>query len=255
MFFKHLFGPVSSRRLGTSLGVDLLLPKTCTLDCIYCECGVTSNLTLERKIYVPTKEIISELDKYLKKKPKLDYITFAGSGEPTLAANLEEIVEFIKNKYPAYKIALLTNGTLLFEPYVVDQIKKFDLVKISLDAVTKEIFDKVNKPHAQLEINKILKGIQDFSHNYKGKLWLEIFIVPGFNDQQEELLKIKNIIKEMDYEKVQINSLDRPSAQPGIIQANEKQLLAIADFLKPLRVEIVNLRPAPKDFFRKIKDE
>ena len=118
--YSYIFGPVPSRRLGISLGVDLMPHKTCTLDCVYCECGKTTRLTMETKAYVPVDRIIDELSRFLSSYPDLDYITFSGSGEPTLHSGIEEIIHFIKKKFPAYKIALLTNGTLFFEPDIRD---------------------------------------------------------------------------------------------------------------------------------------
>jgi len=129
MKFKHLFGPVPSRRLGVSLGIDLVPYKTCTMDCIFCECGKTTNLTIDRKEYVPTAEILDELDAYLKQSPDLDYITFSGLGEPTLHSRIGEILNFLKQNYPRYKVAILTNGTLLFHKELRDEIKNTDIVK------------------------------------------------------------------------------------------------------------------------------
>lgn len=250
--YKHLFGPVPSRRLGISLGIDVIPQKTCTLDCVYCECGCTTDLTLERKNYFPTQEITAELADFLNKKPKVDYLTFAGSGEPTLALNLGEIISFIKTNYPEYKLALLTNGTLLFLPEVRDQIKDCDLVKISIDSATPPVFQKINRFHKDLNVQKIIQGIQDFSREYKGRLWLEIFIVPGFNDQEPELQEIKKIINNINCEKIQLNSLDRPGAESWVKTPNPQDLQRVAAFLKPLPVEIVNLRTPPKTFFKKI---
>jgi len=165
--FKYLFGPVPSRRLGISLGVDLIPFKTCTLDCIYCECGCTTDLTLERKIYVPTQEIIAELKQFLAAQPKLDYISFAGSGEPTLASNLGEIIDFLKTNYPQYKVAVLTNGTLLYQPAVCNELGRCDLLKISLDAATGLVFEKINRPYPKFDLEKMLKGIIEFSQEYQ----------------------------------------------------------------------------------------
>ena len=142
MKFKHLFGPVPSRRLGVSLGIDLVPYKTCTLDCVYCECGKTTNLTLERREYVPTDEILSELNEYLKNSPDPDYITFSGSGEPTLHCGIGEIINFLKQNYQEYKVAVLTNGTLLYRKEVRDEVKNADLIIPSIDCVSGEVFKK-----------------------------------------------------------------------------------------------------------------
>jgi len=152
MKFKHLFGPVPSRRLGISLGIDLVPYKTCTANCVYCECGKTTNLTIERKEYIPTDEILNELDVYLKQAPDLDYITFSGSGEPTLHSKIGEIINFLKKNYPQYKVAVLTNGTLLFHKELRDELKNADIIKPSLDAGSDEIFKKIKRPHENLNL-------------------------------------------------------------------------------------------------------
>lgn len=250
--YKYLFGPVPSRRLGVSLGVDVIPYKTCTLDCVYCECGCTTELTLDRKIYVPTTEMIGELKQFLDAKPKLDYVSFAGSGEPTLAANLGEIILFLKKNYPQYKVAVLTNGTLLDNEVVRKEIAPADLVKISFDAVSLAAFQKINRPHPKLDLEKMIKGITEFSQNYRGHLWLEIFIVAGLNDQKEEIVKLRDLIAKIKHEKIQLNSLDRPGAEEWVKPAALEELQAVAECFKPLKTEIVAKRQPPKDFFKKI---
>ena len=131
--YNFLFGPVPSRRLGISLGVDLVPHKTCSLNCIYCECGRTTNLTIERKEYVQTETVIAELKNFLEPEPKLDYITFSGAGEPTLHSGIGEIVKFLKTSFPDYKIALLTNGTLFYQPGLIEEVRNIDLILPSLD--------------------------------------------------------------------------------------------------------------------------
>ncbi len=237
--YKHLFGPVPSRRLGLSLGVDLIPFKTCTLDCVYCECGKTTDLTLERKNYIPTKEICTELMSFIKERPELDYITFSGSGEPTLAKNIGEIIQYIKKTYPQYKLALLTNGTLLYLPDVRHEIKHCDLIKISLDAADLAGFQAVNRPHPQLNLSKILDGITAFSQLYEGSLWLELFIVPELNDQPETILQIKKVLEKIKFEKIQINSLDRPGTETWVKTENKENLEKIVELLKPLPAEII----------------
>ena len=157
MKYKHLFGPVNSRRLGVSLGVDMMPYKTCTLDCVYCECGSTSVLTTERKEYIGAEEIISELQEFLSAKPLLDYVTFGGSGEPTLNTALGKCIRFIKNNFPQYKVALLTNGTLFTNP-VQEESLLCDMVLPSVDAISDNVFNQINKPHRSLNTS-ILNGL------------------------------------------------------------------------------------------------
>lgn len=159
MDYKYIFGPVPSRRLGSSLGIDLIPYKTCSLNCVYCECGKTTDLTFERKEYVPTERVIEELDDYLKTEPELDYITFSGSGEPTLHNGIGEIIKFLKENYPQYQLALLTNSTLLNDEKLQDEIKKLDLIVPSLDAVSEDVFQKINRPVEGLSAQKIVQGL------------------------------------------------------------------------------------------------
>ncbi|MBZ4687427.1 MAG: Radical domain protein [Clostridiales bacterium] len=235
---KYLYGPVSSRRLGRSLGVNIMPHKTCSLDCIYCECGKTTNLTLERKEYTPTAEIINELAAYLKEKPQLDYITFSGSGEPTMHSGIGEIISFLKENFPQYKVAVLTNSTLLNDPQVREDIKNADLIVPSLDGVSKEVFHKIDRPHENVSIEEIVSGIRKLKEISSGDIWLEIFIVPGVNDTPEELKLFKEILEKINVTKVQLNSLDRPGIVDWLKPADKEHLKKIAAYLG--NVEIVN---------------
>lgn len=239
MKYQYLFGPVHSRRLGISLGVDMVPFKTCTFNCIYCECGKTTNLTQERKEYVPVKDLKTELNHFLSNNPELDFVTFAGSGEPTLHTGIGEVIRFVKEKFPQYKTAILTNGSLLYLPEVRDAILPCDLVKPSLDAVSREAMESINRPHCDLDNKTIIDGIIQFSKEYHGALWVEVFIAPGINDNKNELKLIKEVLEKINPTRVQLNSLDRPGAVKWIKSADIGSLKEIAEFLKPLPVEIV----------------
>ena len=236
----YTFGPVRSRRLGMSLGVDLLTHKTCSLDCIYCECGITTHLSVSRKSFFPVQKIIEELNTVLAKKPKLDYITFSGSGEPTLSEDLGIVIKFLKDHYPEYKIALLTNATLLFDPTVRSNLLPLDLIVPSIDAVSFEIFQKINKPHPILKMDKMLDGLIQFRKDYKGMIWIEIFIVPGLNDSVDEITKIKEVCLKLSPDKIQLNTLDRPCQTKWVRPAFFESLLEIQNLLQPLPVEIIS---------------
>ncbi|MDA3862739.1 MAG: radical SAM protein [Deltaproteobacteria bacterium] len=233
---KYLFGPVLSRRLGISLGIDLIPYKTCSLNCVYCECGITDNLTIELKEYVPVDVVIEELKIKLSDKPKLDYITFAGSGEPTLNSGLGKVVDFIKNNYPQYKTALLTNGTLFYLDSVLEQIKNIDLLIPSLDAGSEEVFQKLNRPAGQLDFEKIITGAKKIRDYFKGEMWLEVFLVPGLNDSRKELEAMSAIAKIMKPSHVQINSLDRPPAESWVEAANAVQLEDVAQYFDNAKI-------------------
>lgn len=229
--YKHLFGPVPSRRLGISLGVDLVPHKTCSLNCIYCECGRTTRLTLERKEYVPTNAILSELNEFLKDNPELAYITFSGAGEPTLHSEIGAITRFIKKEFPQYKLALITNGTLFFLPGLAEELKHVDLVLPSLDAASEEVFRKMNHPDRDLKIERIIEGLTGFQKNYKGQMWLEVFIVQGINDTENEIKLLREAIHLIQPTKVQLNTLDRPGTDNRVKPATEETLQKIAGFL------------------------
>lgn len=242
MKYKHLFGPVVSRRLGISLGVDIVPYKHCSLNCVYCEVSRTTHLTLKRKSFFPITEIIEELDDFMKDKPELDYITFSGAGEPTLNLELGQIITYIKTNYPDYKLALITNGTLLTEPELRQEVLSCDLILPSLDAASQQSFEIINRPHAKLDIHEIIKGLSELRDEYRGQMWLEIFIVPGINDHLLELEMLKASIRKINPDLVQLNSLDRPGAEqwvePTIYLALEEIRAILQDGLKT-PVEII----------------
>jgi len=253
MEFKHLFGPVPSRRLGVSLGIDLVPYKTCSFDCVYCECGKTTNKTIKRIEYVPTHEIINELKTYLDKNPELDYVTFSGAGEPTLHNGIKQIIDFLEQNYQ-YKVAVLTNASLFYDKKVRMEIKNADLVKPKLDAGSDEIFKKINRPHENLNLNKIINGLIEFRKEYYGKIYLEIFIIPNLNDTTTELEKIKDIVKKINPDKIQLNTLDRPGTEKWVMQAEKKKLDEIASFLDAEVITEFSSRKKIKSFSKDIEE-
>jgi wyosine [tRNA(Phe)-imidazoG37] synthetase (radical SAM superfamily) len=252
--YKYLFGPVPSRRLGISLGVDVVPYKVCTLGCVYCECGPSTKYTVERKPYYKAEDIFNELRNFLSEKPKLDYITFSGGGEPTLNSDIGKIVDYIKDSYPQYKIALLTNGSLLWREDVRNDIKKCDLIVPSLDAVTEDVYKKINKPAEEIKIEDIILGIKKIKEESAADIWLEVFIVPGINDTDEELAALKNIIMDIGPGKVQLNTLDRPGAEEWVKPASESRMNEIKEFLMPVKVEIVKTYEPKEGYSEYSKD-
>ncbi|MBF0233367.1 MAG: radical SAM protein [Desulfamplus sp.] len=228
--YKYLFGPVPSRRLGVSLGVDLVTHKICTLDCAYCECGTTTDLTIERKEYVPYKDVIDELEHYLSTHPAPDYITFSGSGEPTLNSRIGDVIEYIKRSKAL--VAVLTNGTLLGQKAVSDALLKADLVIPSLDAASLSAFEKINRPHKDISLNGYIQGLVNFRSVYKGKMALEILILPGFNDSKADLQLLKQACYKINPDVIQLNTLDRPGTIPGLTPATRSSLEEIQRFLQ-----------------------
>lgn len=228
---SQIFGPVPSRRLGFSLGVDTIPYKTCTLDCIYCQLGRTTNKTLERKEYILTDVIVDEVEKIIKeKKKKIDYITFSGSGEPTLNLKIGDMIERIK-KITTIPIAVLTNGTLLYSEKLRDELKKADLVIPSLDAADDPTFRQVNRPHPSLSFEMMVSGIAKFSQEFKGKIWLEIMLVKGINDSPKHIQKISKIIKEIRVDKIQLNTPVRPPAEEFVRPLSMQNLEEIKSLL------------------------
>jgi len=245
--YKHLFGPVPSRRLGMSLGVDLVPHKVCTLNCVYCECGATTNLTTKRKEYVSYSEIINELKDYFSKNEKPDYITFSGAGEPTLNIKIGDVIDFLKTNYPNIPIAVLSNGSLLNDLNVQKELLKADLVLPSLDAANNKTFKKIDRPSEDLDINDYINGLIQFSNEFKGEIWLEIMILPKFNDDLENLNLLKEAILKINPEKVQLNTLDRPGTIENIRAATRLELQNIIDLWKLDNVEIIAASAKRKD--------
>jgi wyosine [tRNA(Phe)-imidazoG37] synthetase (radical SAM superfamily) len=182
---------------------------------------------------------MAELTDYLANAPALDVITLTGSGEPLLNSAVGEIITAIKTRWPHIKTALLTNGTLLQDPAIRQSIMALDYVLPSLDAVSPDVFNKINQPHAALDNNAVIQGIIDFAHEYKGALWLEVFILPGINDTSAELARFKEVITRINPARVQLNALDRPAAYAGVAEASQERLEQIAAFMAPLPVEII----------------
>ncbi len=217
--YKHLFGPVPSRRLGMSLGVDMVPRKVCSLDCVYCEVGRTTLLTTERKEYVAEREIKEELNDFFSRHPDPEIITFSGYGEPTLNSAIAGVIDFLKEKKSQLPIAILSNGTLMGDPAVRKAILRADIVLPSLDAATEEVFRKINRPAGALDLQGYIQGLADFRKEFSGKIWLEVFILPGFNDHKAELDALKKAILKIKPDSVQLNTLDRPGTEAGIRSA------------------------------------
>jgi wyosine [tRNA(Phe)-imidazoG37] synthetase (radical SAM superfamily) len=243
--YKTLFGPVPSRRLGVSLGVDLVHHKTCSLDCVYCECGATTHLTTKRKEYVSVERVKDELAAYLSRHEKIDHITFSGSGEPTLNEGIGDVIRFLKTDYPRYKVALLTNSTLFDRPAVRRQVKDADVVMASLDAGTEPLFKQVNRPHPSLELTAIINGIGEFRKIFDGRLLMECFLVKGCNDTAEELMQLKTILKRIQADGILLNTLDRPGAEAWVRPVEPDWLKKISDFFED--AEIVTYSTAPHE--------
>jgi wyosine [tRNA(Phe)-imidazoG37] synthetase (radical SAM superfamily) len=239
MQYRHLFGPVRSRRLGVSLGVDLVTHKICSMNCVYCECGETTDLTKERRQYVSCEDVCRELDHYWAHNDDPDYITFSGSGEPTLNLGLGQVIAHIKEKKPGIQVAVLTNASLMSDPAVRAELALADLVVPSVDAVFPKTFYGINRPFAGIQPTEIIDGIADFTKQFSGNVWLEIFVLPGINDTQKELTLLKTAIRKIKPQKVQLNTLDRPGTVSTLRPAAPEELERVITLLDENNVEII----------------
>ncbi len=244
--YKYLFGPVPSRRLGMSLGIDLVPHKVCTLNCIYCECGRTTKLTVERKEYVPYDEVTDELKHYLSNNPVPDYFTFSGAGEPTLNSRIGDVLNFVKKKCPDIPVAVLTNGTLFYNKQLRSELLGADLVLPSLDAASDMFFRKINRPFKTISIFKYVYGLAKFRQEYSGAIWLEVFIIPGYNDSEHELLLLKKAFRIIQPDIIQLNTLDRPGTEHNFRAAGREELQRISDFWNLNNVQIISAAPERK---------
>jgi wyosine [tRNA(Phe)-imidazoG37] synthetase (radical SAM superfamily) len=235
---EHIFGPVPSRRLGISLGLDIIPFKTCSLDCLYCECGPTNHLIIERQSFFSPELLLNEFRSVLPDIPHLDHITFSGSGEPTLNADLGWFIKEIKKLSPV-PVAVLTNGTLLYLDDVRNDLSLADVILPSLDAATQAAFASINQPHAGLDLERIITGLSALRNEFPGKIWLEIFIVKGVNDRDEEIAALHRAMRRIKPDKIQLNTLDRPPAYAGVQSADFTDLEKIRDLWSDLPVEII----------------
>ena len=233
--YKHVFGPVPSRRLGVSLGVDLVVSKSCNLNCIFCECGATKKIQLERQRFKNMNEILNEIQSVLK-DIKPDYITFSGSGEPTLSLDLGNIPKAIKEelKYKG-KICLITNSLLLADKQVTKELEYIDLIVPTLNTLNQDIFEKIVRPDYRTSVDEIRKGFINLNNsNYKGKIWIEIFILENINDSNENFIEIANFLnsENIRYDKIQLNTIDRVGAERDLKAINYNKILKAKKILE-----------------------
>jgi len=245
--YKYLFGPVPSRRFGLSLGVDLVPRKTCTLNCVFCEVGPTTCLTIDRKEYIPTSEVERELTEWCagpaspKRSEasggKADVVSVTGSGEPTLHTGFGDILAFIKNKI-RIKSVLLTNSTLLYLPDVRRSAASADIVKVTLSAWDEDSFRKIARPHPDLCFALFLEGLQLFRREYSGTIWMEVFIVPGMNSDLEQVKAIAKLARTIHPDRIQLNTAVRPTAESRVGAMPEHFLNEISVLFEP-KAEVI----------------
>jgi wyosine [tRNA(Phe)-imidazoG37] synthetase (radical SAM superfamily) len=235
---KYLFGPVPSRRLGLSLGVDLIPLKTCPFDCIYCEVGPTTVKTRARREYIPAAAILAELEDYFGGSgPVPDFITLAGSGEPTLNSGLGRIIARLK-EITTVPVAVLTNGALLNDPEVRRDLQQADVILPSLDAVTQELFQTINRPLAGLTAPELIAGLKALRAEYHGQIWLEVLLLRRLNDSPEELARLKETLDLIRPDRIHLNTAVRPVVKEYALPLSEEELATVAAFLGE-RAEVI----------------
>lgn len=249
--YKHIFGPVPSRRLGVSLGVDLVKPKSCNMNCVFCECGATPKLSTKRESFKDIKEIEKELESILKDVTP-DYITFSGSGEPTLSKDLGKIVSWIKSNTDV-KVCLITNGLLLKEDEVIDDILNVDLIIPTLNSVNNEVFHKINRPAENVDVSMIMEGLKKLSaSNYKGKIYLETFIIEGLTDKKEDIEKMVRFLQGIRFDKLQLNSLARRGAESWVKPASIECLKNVEKIFHENGIKNVEIVKEMKEIEKKL---
>lgn len=243
---NFLFGPVNSRRLGRSLGIDLFREKICNLNCVYCEVGPTTVPVNRRGRYSPTREILAEITEFCADPHRLaavDVLTVTAKGEPTLHLDLGVILRHIKSLTDK-PVAVLTNGTTLADDEVREALQLADIVVPSLDAVRAESFSKVDRPARGLTVEAIINGLRDFSRAYRGRLWLEILLVRDINDADADIDALLPVLTTLRLDRIQLNTVVRPPADPGARPVAEARLAEIARRLQAALAVPVDL-PSP----------
>ncbi len=236
---RFVYGPVPSRRLGISLGVDVVPFKHCSYDCIYCQLGKTTHHTTERRAFVPINAVMDEIEEVVDRNDDIDYITFSGSGEPTLNSDINHMIGRVKS-LTGIPVAVLTNGSLLWKEEVRRDLSQADLVVPSVDAISERVYHKINRPVKGLTSRQVLEGIRLFSWDYKGGVFVEVMLVKGVNDSEEEIKKISEFTRHLRVDRIQLNTVLRPPSRPDVRRLDEQELVRIKDLFDPsLPVEII----------------
>ncbi|MGA1826159.1 MAG: radical SAM protein [bacterium] len=224
---SSLFGPVPSRRLGKSLGIDCVPYKTCSFNCIYCELGPTNICTTERSAYLKPDIVCKELQMRLEElKGDVDFITLAGSGEPTLNSNLPDLIQRIKS-ITTIPMAILTNSSLLSDRTIRDELLQLDLIVPSLDAVSQDVFSTINRPAEGLCAERIVEGLIALRKEFKGQIWMEVLFCEGINDSPKEIELLRKALSKINPERIQINTVFRPPAQAGTLPLSKEKMIEI----------------------------
>jgi wyosine [tRNA(Phe)-imidazoG37] synthetase (radical SAM superfamily) len=230
--YKYLFGPVPSRRFGRSLGVDLTPYKTCTQDCVFCQLGRTTDLTVSRGEYAPVEKVIAELGEWLKNGGKADHITLGGSGEPTLHSRFQDVIRFAKEN-SAIKTVLLTNGSLLHIPEVRSAASLAHIVKVSLSAWDQRSYGWINRPHPSIKFKQLVEGLKIFRGQFAGELWMEVFLVWGTNSTPSDVSRIAVLAEEIGPDRIQLNTVIRPPSEDFVDAVPKEHIMSLCSLFRP----------------------
>lgn len=248
--YKYIFGPVPSRRLGLSLGISPIPPKYCNYSCIYCQLGRTMHLTNKRETYFKLDAIIEEFKEYLKEEFEFDVVTIVGEGEPTLYSRLGELIAELK-KLTDKPIAVITNGALLYKKDLREELMNSDIVLPSLDACDEAQFRKINRPFRTIEFEEVLDSLRAFSKVFKGQLWLETMLMKDINDDVDSLLKLKDILDTIQYDRLYINVPVRPPAERFVEEPSKENVEMAVEILGGISIDQL----ASEGFYSEISDD
>jgi wyosine [tRNA(Phe)-imidazoG37] synthetase (radical SAM superfamily) len=221
----YVFGPVPSRRLGLSLGVDLTPRKTCTYDCLYCQVGRTTQITAEPNSFVPVKEVIHELEQKLRCVTP-DFVTISGSGEPTLHSQIDEIIAYVKRR-KKFRVAVLTNGSLFWRKEVMERVLGADMIMPTCSTVFEETYKAIHRPHPGITVDLVLSGLKSLRQAFRGQLFLEVMLLKGFNESEREIMALRSVIEDIDPDRVQLNTVVRPPSDSRAVALDMKTLEGI----------------------------
>ncbi len=253
MKYKYIFGPINSRRFGISLGIDLSPDKkNCNFDCLYCELSV-AKLSSKIEDEADAKDIIKELKLALDEFRDIDVITITANGEPTLYSHLKELVEEINKIKEDKKVLILSNASTINKKEVQDALMDIDIVKLSLDCATKECFKKIDRSMDDIDLEDIIEGMSSFAKRYKGVFVIEILIVKGINDKKEQIEELNRVLKEIQPDRIDLGSIDRPPAY-SVEGVSEERLRELSSYFRDLPVNIV-YKKEPKIKIDMDKDE
>ncbi len=248
--FKYVYGTVPSRRMGLSVGISPIAEGHCNYSCIYCQLGRTRNMTNKRKRYFDYKDIIGEFKEYISKNIKFDVATIVGEGEPLLYSDLGILIGELK-LLTDKPIAVITNGALLYDGAVREDLKNADIVLPSLDATNEEMFKKINRPHGSIKFNDVVEGLRIFSNEYNGQLWIETMIVEGINDNRQFFLDLKELLNTINYHKLYINSPVRPPAETFVKQVSKEVIDEAVSILGGISID----KLVSEGFYSEIEDD